>query len=196
MVWGVSVRMLFLEQLDIGLFNVLVASKQTPTLLIWFGIICAKLFIYIIPLHLLILWFFGGRIERQTALSIVISVAVGLLCSHLIGHVFYRPRPFVAGLAEALISHKDNASFPSNHALIFTIYATTLYLYRYKTVAKVALVLAILTCWARIFSGVHYPFDIIGGFVLGLVMCLLVKRFFIALVPEFVYHIPRLSKQR
>lgn len=186
----------FIQQLDVGVFNILVAGHQTPAIISWFGIICAKFLIYFIPLHLLVFWFLGKRIERQTAVAIVLSVFVGLICSHMIGMVFYRPRPFVAGLAEALIAHKDNASFPSNHALIFTCYGVTLFLYRYKTMAKVALILAVLTCWGRIFTGVHYPLDIIGGVILGVIVSTIIKRFIMPLIPAFLVEFPPLRDER
>lgn len=188
--------MAFLEQIDIALFHFLVATPQTSTLIAYFGIICAKFLIYFIPFHLLIMWFFGGRGERQTALSVVVAVAIGLLFSHLIGTFCYRPRPFVAGIAHALITHKENASFPSNHALIFTIYSFSLYLYRYKQVARLGFVLALLTCWGRVFTGVHYPSDILGGIVLGLVISFIVIRFLIPFVPKIIYQIPFSPKGR
>ena len=188
--------MAFLENIDILIFNFFAATPQTSTLVAYFGIGCAKVLIYFIPFHLIILWFLGGRGERQAALSIVISVAIALILSFIIGHLFYRPRPFVAGIVKALIEHKENASFPSNHALIFTIYVFSLYWYRYKQVARVALVLGLLTCWGRIFTGVHYPSDILGGVVLGLVISVLVIRFLIPFVPKFVYELPYSPKGR
>ena len=188
--------MAFLENIDILIFNFFAATPQTPTLIAYLGIVCAKFLIYFIPFHLIILWFLGGRGERQAALSIVISVAVALLLSFIIGQLFYRPRPFVAGIVKALIEHKENASFPSNHALIFTIYVFSLYWYRYKQVARIGLVLGLLTCWGRVFTGVHYPSDIFGGIVLGLVISVIVARFLMPFVPKFIYELPYSPKGR
>ncbi|WP_295897123.1 undecaprenyl-diphosphatase [uncultured Bartonella sp.] len=188
--------MAFLNEIDILLFNFFAATLQTPTLVAYFGIICAKFLIYFIPLHLIILWLVGGRGERQTALAIVVAVAIGLICSFIIGHLFYRPRPFVAGIVKALIEHKENASFPSNHALIFTIYVVSLYCYRYRQAARVALVLALLTCWGRVFTGVHYPSDILGGIVVGLVVSMIVIRFLVPFFPKFIYQLPFSPKGR
>lgn len=188
--------MAFFEQIDIALFHFFVATFHTPTLIIYFGIICAKFLIYFIPLHLVILWFLGGRGERQTALAIVIGVAIGLLLSHLIGNFYYRSRPFVAGIAEALIKHKDNASFPSNHALIFTIYFLLLYCYRYRQIARVGLVLALLACWGRVFTAVHYPSDILGGMLLGCVVSLFVFYVVMPFIPRFIYQLPFSPKGR
>lgn len=188
--------MAFLENIDILTFNFLAATPQTPTVMAYFGIICAKFLIYFIPFHLIILWFLGGRGERQTALAIFFAVVIGLLFSFVIGHLCYRPRPFVAGIAKALIDHKENASFPSNHALIFTIYVFSLYFYRYKRVARFGLALGLLTCWARIFTGVHYPSDILGGVVLGLVIAVFVIHIVMPFVPKFVYQLPYSPKGR
>ncbi|WP_297322248.1 undecaprenyl-diphosphatase [uncultured Bartonella sp.] len=188
--------MAFFEQIDIALFHFFVATPHTPTLIVYFGIICAKFLIYFIPLHLVILWLLGGRGERQTALAIVIAVAIGLFFSHLIGTFYYRPRPFVAGIAEALIKHKENASFPSNHALIFTIYCLLLYCYRYRQIARLALVLVLLTCWGRVFTAVHYPSDILGGILLGCVASLFVFYVVMPFIPRFIYQLPFSPKGR
>ncbi|MHC5306805.1 undecaprenyl-diphosphatase [Bartonella sp. LJL80] len=188
--------MAFLAQIDTVLFTFLAGTAQTWTILVWFGVFCAKFLIYFIPFHLLILWFIGGLVERKAAVAVVLAVFLGLIISHAIGVLFFRPRPFAAGLGAALIDHKNNASFPSNHALIFAAYGVTLYLCRYKNAAMVALALGVLTCWARVFTGVHYPFDIVGGVVIGAIMSAVTLRFILPLVPTLCYHIPPLREQK
>ncbi|UXM95147.1 undecaprenyl-diphosphatase [Bartonella sp. HY329] len=179
-----------LATIDTFLAQSLAGSTQTPTLIIWFGIFCAKGLLYFIPLHLLLLWFAGGKFERRAALTIVASIIIGLFISHLIGLVFYRERPFVAGIVEALIHHSPNASFPSNHATICAAYFFSLYLLRYKMAAKFALGLLVLVCWGRIFVGVHYPFDIFAGIILGGLSAYGCTRFVLPKIPAIFIAFP------
>lgn len=179
----------FLIEMDNTLYQMIAGNGHSWPLAVWFGVFCAKVLIYMIPLHLIILWLCGGVVERRAALTIVISACIALVLSYLAGKFFFRPRPFMAGFGPALMEHRENPSFPSNHALIFTIYTFCLYTYGYKKIAKFALVAGILTCWGRVFVGVHYPFDMVGGFILGLVVSWGVVAFVMPYVPSFVYKI-------
>ncbi|MCL6229521.1 undecaprenyl-diphosphatase [Bartonella bilalgolemii] len=185
--------MSFLNQIDIILFEMLADNCQTGLVLVWFGIICAKFLVYIIPIHLCVLWFCGGYTERRVALSIGVSICVALVIGYIISLIYYRPRPFVAGLMRPLIKHGETASFPSNHALVIVSYFVNLYLYRYKVTSKFALIFLLLICWGRVFTGVHYPFDVLAGMVLGSFVSWFIIRFVASYFPKFLYQIPPLK---
>ncbi|WP_438721997.1 undecaprenyl-diphosphatase [Bartonella rochalimae] len=182
-----------LHQIDIALFEMLAKSNQMDLIFVWFGIICAKFLIYIIPIHLCVLWFCGGCTERRVALSIGLSICVALIIGYIISLIYYRPRPFVAGLMRPLIKHRETASFPSNHALVIVSYFVNLYLYRYKIASKFALIFLLLICWGRVFTGVHYPFDVLAGVVLGSFVSWFIIRFVASYFPKFLYQIPPLK---
>ena len=57
------------------------------------------------------------RGRRKTLLYCLFSVLLASSVSWLIGKIWYRPRPFTRGKGPALVKHKANASFPSNHAM-------------------------------------------------------------------------------
>lgn len=176
--------------LDIFLEQALVGNSQTSLLLVWFGIFCAKFILYFIPLHLLFLWFFGGQFERRTAVTVVASILLALFIGYVISLGFYRDRPFVAGVVEALMYHSADASFPSDHATIFGAYFTTLYLLRYKMAAKIAFVLMLLVCWGRLFTGMHYPTDIIAGLIVGALSAFVAARFVFSKIPAIAVAFP------
>ena len=74
-------------------------------------------------LYGLVEWFRPGRMagtlyRRRTLLYCLFSVGLGSAASFVIGRIWSRPRPFVRhrGIS-SLIPHKENASFPSNHAM-------------------------------------------------------------------------------
>ncbi|WP_455478466.1 undecaprenyl-diphosphatase [Bartonella sp. B10] len=183
----------FLNQIDVAIFEMLVGDHQSGSILVLFSICCAKFLIYIIPIHLCILWFCGEEMERCVVLSICVGIGTSLFIGYLISLVYFRPRPFVVSLASSLIKHSATASFPSNHALIIASYAANLYFYRYKIYSKFAVIFLCLICWARIFVGVHYPFDVFAGAILGIVINWGVIRFIAPHFPKFLYQIPPLK---
>lgn len=184
----------FLAHLDEALFVFLTAKPDTAVLLNIFGVFCAKFLIYMIPLHLVVLWFCGKVIDRRAALAILLAAGLALLLGYGISLFYFRLRPFMAGLGESLIQHKASASFPSSHSIIFAAYVYVLYFYRYKQVLLTALLACFFMGWGRVFVGVHYPFDIFGGFVLGASISWLVVRVATPWIPAFIYNVPPLKK--
>ncbi|EJF80718.1 hypothetical protein MCO_00232 [Bartonella sp. DB5-6] len=184
----------FLNRIDVALFQMLAGNHQSWSVLVAFSIFCAKFLIYVIPLHLCVLWFSGGTIEpRRIALSICVSICVSLFIGYLISLIYFHPRPFAAGLTTPLIKHRATASFPSNHAITIASYIANLYFYRYKIASKFAAVFLCLVCWGRIFVGVHYPFDILAGVILGSFISWGVIQFIVPYFPKFLYQIPPLK---
>ena len=85
-----------------------------------------------------------------------------------------RPRPFER-LAEAdpLLGGTVGASFPSGHAATSFAGAIVLaYLVRRAVPALAAL--AVLVSFSRVYVGVHYPLDVLGGAALGSAVALAV----------------------
>jgi undecaprenyl-diphosphatase len=68
-----------------------------------------------------------------------------------------------------LVAHAAGQSFPSDHTTASTAAAIGILLFtRFKKTGIVLLVLAILIGFARVFAGIHYPADILGGVATGL----------------------------
>jgi len=134
-----------------------------------FMIFCAKYLIYIIPLILLYLWFRKSDEDKKFSLFLFSSVILSIIISMAISAFYYHPRPFAIGLGTQLISHKPDSSFPSDHtAAMFGFALSFLFFKRYRS-GTVLVILATLVGFARVFCGVHFPLDIIGGFFVGLI---------------------------
>ena len=103
--------------------------------------------------------------------------------------LFYNPRPFVLGLGRMLIEHEATSSFPSLHAtFLFSLALPLLVMHGSRSIGLMVFVSGITVAWARIFVGVHYPFDMAGAVVTAAmataVACAAVKR---ARPPRIVY---------
>ena len=76
------------------------------------------------------------------------------------------PRPTVALPNVHSLFNETGYTFPSGHATFFMALAVTIFFFHRKA-GYVFIFFALLISLARIIGGVHYPIDILGGFVLG-----------------------------
>lgn len=112
----------------------------------------------------------GDRKIRMVLLFTLISASIAAIISWTIGYFVYTPRPFVEPIGHTMLSHKDNASFPSNHMMFITIFTYAFLKNGYKKTGLVFIFLALSIGWSRIFLGVHYPVDIVGGALIAIIV--------------------------
>lgn len=111
--------------------------------------------------------------DRSYVAASLIATGLVTLLSHAIAAHLNYPRPFVLGIVPAYIAHSASASLPSTHAsgMFFIGFAFLLRQGLRKSGAPI-LALAAITGWARIYVGVHFPFDIVAGIWLAAVCAL------------------------
>lgn len=125
--------------------------------------------------------------KRNTAaLSVVIIGLLTLAISdytsfEYVKHLVKRERPCweLPGTIWVLKSCGGSYGFTSNHAANAAAFVTTLYLYREtfsRTLIAWAIFLAFLVGFSRIYLGVHYVGDVLGGFVFGALVAFIVKN--------------------
>ncbi|WP_030673361.1 phosphatase PAP2 family protein [Streptomyces cellulosae] len=102
-----------------------------------------------------------------------------------------RPRPFRTheGI-DVLVSGKTDYSFVSDHATITMAMAVGLFVANRKF-GLLGLGLALLEGFCRIYMGVHYPTDVVGGFALGTAVALLLSPVAMALLTPLTKAIER-----
>ncbi|MEU9590147.1 phosphatase PAP2 family protein [Streptomyces sp. NPDC048219] len=149
---------------------------------------------------LLVLWCWWG-VRRRGGADAASSVAalvwaplaagVAVLVNVPIRGFVERPRPFKdhEGL-EVLVSGKDDFSFVSDHATLVMALAVALFVANRKF-GIAAIVLALFGGFARVYMGVHYPTDVIGGFALGTAVALLLSPVAMALLTPLVKAVER-----
>lgn len=110
--------------------------------------------------------------HRRDAIGLILTVVGALALNLILKQVFQRQRPAVPWA----LAHEKSFSFPSGHAMmgivIFGMLAYLIYRHLHSRVARIldilaAAMLVIGIGLSRIYLGVHYPTDILGGWIAG-----------------------------
>jgi undecaprenyl-diphosphatase len=142
--------------------------------------------------------------HRWSVYLLIVGVVGGQLVNNALKGVFARPRPdTVPGLDDVI-----TPSFPSGHAMTaFIAYGTVAYLVgrleptraMRRTTWGLASFVVLAIGISRVYLGVHYPSDVIAGFVAGLAWLFFVAasvravRFFAPRRPETVAEEPSMD---
>jgi undecaprenyl-diphosphatase len=123
-----------------------------------------------------------------------LAAAIALLINIPIRGFVERPRPFNdhKGL-EVLIAGKTDYSFVSDHATLAMAIAVGVFVANRKF-GLAAIGLAVVAGFCRVYMGVHYPTDVIGGFALGTAVALLLAPVAMALLTPLMAAISRSQK--
>lgn len=114
------------------------------------------------------------------AVYIALPLVFEALCFITITHTVRRPRPDV----EHLIHSTIGSSYPSGHVAAATVYvAVVVVVFRRTPTAWVRtlavglfLLVAVGVYWARLYQGVHFASDVLGGIILGAVSIVITDR--------------------
>lgn len=124
---------------------------------------------FVVPMALAALYLLvrGGR----QGWLIVVSAALLIVCADAsataLRSYFHRVRPCqVLQGVHLLVGCSDSFSFPSNHATNAFALAGFFAVY-YRKLAIPLFIVAFLAGYSRVYAGVHYPLDVLGGACLG-----------------------------
>lgn len=136
----------------------------------WFWITITKLgdsgFIWLTT-AILMLFF---KKTRKVGIVALCSIALCFLITNIgLKNLVARPRPYTQLPELMILTHLESSfSFPSGHTA--NSFAVALIYFRMlpKKYGIAAVVLATLIGFSRLYIGVHYPTDVIGGFLVAL----------------------------
>ena len=118
------------------------------------------------------------RTRRAGVLALLSLLLAGGIGHFVMKPLLMRPRPFLElGTLVPLVAKPLTYSFPSGHtACGFAVALILLRAWR-RWYRWLALALAVLIAFSRLYVGVHYPSDVLGGFLLACLVSSLVWRF-------------------
>lgn len=139
----------------------------------WFGVIGDFGAIWIVATILLLIFPQTRRAGVVVAIALVIDV---LVVDVFLKPLVARPRPYqVFGDSALLVPPLKDWSFPSGHTASSFAAASALYFARSKFWIP-ATIVAALIAFSRLYVYVHYPTDVLAGFLLGVLFGFIASR--------------------
>jgi len=157
-----------MQELNISLFHWLAAGNTPHPQILWIASLLANGTVWLCAA--LVAWAAWRHPSQWRYLvATLVAAAVASVLAHAAASAINMPRPFIAGLSPAYINHGARGSMPSTHATVMFTVALILCLRPALRIAGLAILLiGFVTGWARIYVGVHFPLDVLGGFVLAM----------------------------
>lgn len=162
--------------LDIKLFYFFADLGGTSKLGDAFTVFFAEYLEYFLVIAFLFLVYFSAYSRREKLSLLLVTatsaaIARGVI-TEIIRFFYHRPRPFLTHPFEPLLS-ESSWSFPSGHATFFFAMAAAIYFYNKKWGAWFFIASLVMTI-SRVVAAVHYPSDILGGMIIGIIVAYVV----------------------
>lgn len=169
----------YLQQLDTDLFLYL-NSLHCPVMDRFMYLFTGR-FIWI-PMYATLLYIVTRHYRPLRALVLVLGIVLSIviadqLCASILRPIFERLRPAnlenpISSLVHIVDGYRGGRfSFPSCHAAnSFALASFVWWMIRKPRVRAFIVIWALLTCYSRIYLGVHYPGDLLVGGVIGVIV--------------------------
>ena len=136
--------------------------------------------IFVLVAATALLWWKRNR--RMEARNACLVAGLSFLASLALNQVFllflHRVRPYDAGVSHLLITPNPDWSFPSDHATAAAAIIAGLWLKKLPRIAVLFGTFAAMICFSRVYVGVHYFSDVVGGMAIGTLVTLAMAQLY------------------
>lgn len=136
-------------------------GELTPLELVMVAI--ARYLIVVIPASLAIAWL-GDH--RRDAFVVFVATVVAIVIAEVLALGYSHPPPHLQGV-ETILENEPGNAFPSDHAAAIVGFALATWYVSNVRLGLIAITIAVLIGIARVYTGLHFPIDIVGGLVAG-----------------------------
>lgn len=172
-----------LNHVDILIFYLININMQNPVFDVIMPLISEIGYFSIWVLVCVLLYAFGGEKGKNVAVVCMVALVFGYFLTEILKYIVERPRPYAVLDGVRVLTSMDNSSWPSGHTvssfigafIIGRSYSFTVKGKGYKWIYPL-LTFAFLVGFSRIYNGVHYPFDVVSGALIGIFCALLILR--------------------
>ncbi len=105
---------------------------------------------------------------------VCISTISGYILANLLKIIIHTDRPPIALPDVHSLVSETGYAFPSGHSATIAAFAFAVF-FKNRTLGYVSFVAMLLVGVARVAAGVHFPIDIVGGYVLGFMVAYFLK---------------------
>jgi len=142
--------------------------KDADYILIWLTEHATPITISIILLLFFVFFFTRKKIYLYLAVNFSFIISISALITGLLKITIKRTRPYHLYPEMISVVESGGYSFPSGHTTEVVAFATAALIMIKNTYINTLFVTwAILIAYTRIAMGVHYPFDLLGGAIVG-----------------------------
>jgi undecaprenyl-diphosphatase len=167
-----------IEQLNIALFQLINQYAGINSIFDSLAVFAAEYMPVVVILALIYLWIRKGDSTHDILLYGVYAAITGLIINYLIGLVYFHPRPSMSHIGTHLFPYPMDSSFPSDHTtLMVSIALMLIYFKETRIYGVIILILGLIGGFARVFSGIHFPFDIFGSVIVAIISTILIFYF-------------------
>lgn len=171
--------------MNLTLFEFFHSFAGRWTALDWVAVLLAKYFPYILAVFFVVFIFSVASDWRKRFWILSVAAASAVLARGIIVEAikFFGEahRPFMVLGFDPLIQ-ASSFSFPSGHAAVLFVLAVSVWFFR-KDWGYWFFAVSILISLARVFSGIHWPADIVAGAAIGIFSFWAVWQVFHAVIP-------------
>ena len=164
--------------MDLQVLNLIHNFSGKYKLLDIFGVFLAQYLPYLLIIAFIVLLFLEKNWRRRLYHFFLVSLSVLLargLAVEVIRFFYQKQRPYIALAFKPLIDLDFSYAFPSGHAAVFFALAMAVWFFSRRW-SYYFFAGAVFISLARVYVGVHWPLDVLGGAAVGILSAFIIWK--------------------